>query len=284
MADVIVTEEIVRNLSTVLSNTDTTKLADMDRLRLVAHAFGWETDAFMQAIKQSETEVSPFALPPHFTSSWGPPRAPTLEALGVFDVDTWKSAAQSASGVMVTVGPAASGKTSILAATANYLHQQGRQVFNLQDVGPSVEPTGQSVLFVGAVGSTWEAEEAFYYAEKGFLVLVSVHATTLLEGLRYLRDHLGLGDRIAWVKGAMAQRVVRRSGRDDTLVTEVKSFLQESAGDFFDRERPFRVREAATIGFAPAVLSLVRDRRLDLDDIEKYFGNVVRESVEHARG
>lgn len=282
MTTIPVTRAAVRKLAAALSKIDTTKLKHTDRLGLIAEAFGWKADGFMHALKTVEDAV-PLQRGPK--GSWGSSSTFPLDDLGISELSHWKDAASNQKGVLITAGPTGSGKTTVMTATADFLHQQGRAVYLASDLTSTRSAGGSPVLVYGEIRDVATAKEAFDYAEGGYLVLATIHAKSVLEAISHLQ-HLGVtGDRLELLLALLPQRLLREKAKVDggrrgqILVSALQIFHHRQL------VRDYHLTaggDLVEVDFVEDALRLVLEERVDLDEVGRVLGSDIAQRVERA--
>lgn len=208
MTDILVTKAAVRKLAASLSKIDSSSLKHTDRLDLIAAAFGWNTDAFMHALKANAKEQGTAARHPPAL-----PAGPTLDQLGIRLRETWKRAISSSSGLCLACGATGSGRTTTLEASARHLQALGRRVYTQNALPTASEGDGSVVLF-GDLRDRETAEQVFDHAEKGFLVLAVSPLATVERTAEVLSEY-GIDERrFGVIRGAISQLLIRKVCRE----------------------------------------------------------------------
>jgi hypothetical protein len=263
LADIIVTQSVVKDLATILARSDTISMKHTERLNLIAGAFGWRVDAFMHALKESapakssgstRTISDPILMTSHTRQAMKATLASLTRSPGVFFV----------------CGPERSGKTTTLEAAATELVALG---WRRSGKGSS---TADSATFhvIDGIDDLAGVRDACRLAASGVIVLASILSTVHLWGFGY---HAVDDLEYRFVRGLMCQRLVPRTSdhctecerghhRGYALVAEVSEF--DFAG------KPF---EYAQIGKADGrfVRDAIRSAKaghIHLREAEKAFG------------
>lgn len=120
-----------------------------------------------------------------------------LAALGLSSVAEWRRALSHQSGVLVVGGTTGTGKTTTAVATARELARQDRRIFILDhdiregDVPGAIHGPAsreQGTVVVVDLRSTEDVRSAFDLAQKGAMVIASLHTTSLLHALGRITD------------------------------------------------------------------------------------------------
>jgi general secretion pathway protein E len=284
MTDIVVTKDVVRRLSAAMSATDTTLLKHTDRIALIADAFGWRPDAFMHALKTPR-------------ANYGGPRAMSrspddvdLSDLSMGQVDKWKRVLSRKKGICFVCGCTGSGRTTTLVASIKHLQDAGRAIFR-RDYATCMTQSEGAVMVFGAVRDASDASEAFWMAERGFLVL----ATSALSDPSRLTEWLVEDckfdkSKLAHMVGGVSQYLPwRRCGtcegggcascdggiKKRVLVSEICEF--NTPADLAAYRRRGKARGHL---FAEDLARLIADDTLTACDVEDNFG---RETLEHVR-
>lgn len=179
---------------------------------------------------------------------------PWLDQLGIGQVETWKRGISRSNGLCLIVGEAGSGKTVALGASVRELDRFGKRIYTAVDpVEYRIPYVGQislehgtgyrfaqairnfmhaepEVLALGHVETADEVRNAIDAAERGFMVLVTLHAEDILSGLARLQELGVKGYELRFIlRAILAQRSVRTSGGGRTVVSECHGFM--SHGD-----------------------------------------------------
>jgi hypothetical protein len=279
MTTIPVTQAAVRNLATALSKIDTSKLKHTDRLDLIAQAFGWKSDAFMHALKASAAPSALNGNPPLSASSWRAGKVLPLRTLGIRQIDLWESLLAQPSGVIINTGATGSGKTTVLAASADHLAAAGRAVYTVVDLDGSVPTLHHPVLVYGEIRDPESAGEVFAYAQAGFLVLATMYAGTPESVSTRLQDLSVPSSRLGMLRGAMSQALIHQVKGGQALVSRVKVFSFDAGGSRgsaadLDGEASDHFKETVD-----ELIAYVRAGVVEEEEVERAFGQLIRSHV-----
>jgi hypothetical protein len=270
----------VRNLAAALSNIDTTRLRHTERLGLIAEAFGWKADAFMHALKNGGAAPQPDAKLGVPVSSWNCDGVLPLRKLGIRRIDQWENVLASASGVVINAGPVGSGRTTVLAASAKFLWENGRPIYNLTDVPKLATIGGNPVIVYGEIRNAEMAGEIFDYAEAGFLVLATMHAGSPDGVLMRLQDLDVPTSSLERLRAVMWQELIRRvAGKhSQALVSDIRVFESNAPASYGVSDN-IHGDKNHTKRIVDELLPYVRAEEIEEVEIERVFGPHVRSLV-----
>lgn len=236
----------------------------------------------MHALKSNEKASPPSAAGGEYAGNGS--AILTLDSLGIREISQWKSAAHSQNGIILTAGATGSGKTTVLAATAKYLHEQGRQVIT-RDTYTAAVSVGAVVLY-GEIRDPEMAKEMFDIADRGCLVLASIHAGSVGAALNRLLDLSIAIHRLGMIRGIISQYLLRKLAvdgtgyRGQTLTSDVRVFASRGDISNFMSTLPQYTPEFAPPGLVNDLVQKVRLGEVDLAEIERKFGLNFRKMVE----
>jgi hypothetical protein len=279
MTTIPVTQAAVRNLASALSKIDTSKLKHTERLELIAQAFGWKSDAFMHALKAIDVPADADSSLLFSASSWRPGARPSLRSLGIRQIDLWESLLAEPAGVIINTGATGTGKTTVLAASADYLVAAGRPVYTREDFLGPVPVPGNPVLIYGEIRDPRSAVEVFEYAEAGFLVLATMYAGTTESVATRLQDLSIPQSRLGMLRGAMSQALIRQVKGGRALVSRVQVFAGDAGaclGSSADRHNEESDHFKDTVD---ELIAYVRAGVVEEEEVERAFGPLIRGHV-----
>jgi hypothetical protein len=278
MTTIPVTQAAVRNLATALSKIDTSKLKHTERLELIAQAFGWKSDAFMHALKTNDVPPILNGSPPQLASSWRSGTAPSLQSLGIRQIDLWERLLAEPAGVIINTGATGSGRTTVIAASADFLVAAGRSVYTVADVTGLVPMSGNPVLIFGEIRDAMSAGEAFKYAESGFLVLAAMYGKNAKNVPAKLQDFDVSQSRLGMLRGAMSQTLLRRVDGGRVLVSRVKVFGADTP-DSDAVSDGFNEGSGHFTAIVDELVAHVRAGVVEEGEVERVFGPHIRSHV-----
>jgi general secretion pathway protein E len=163
------------------------------------------------------------AARPGLLVRWRDPAAPVmpLERLGLTRLAEWRRGISLPQGLCLVAGTTGSGSSTTLEASAHYLRQQGRAVWDCRperEAGAAREAHAvpgavpDAVVLFGEIRDAQAAREAARLAE-GRLVLASVHASSLSRAMARLVSDLDLPVTVLGhvLQVALAQTLLRRT-------------------------------------------------------------------------
>jgi len=135
-----------------------------------------------------------------------------LDDLGISDLSQWKKAISRANGLAIVCGPTGSGKTTTLNSTVKFLDRFGKAIYTVEDpVEYNIEYIAQvninhmvgldfskalrafmradpDIILVGEIRDLETARIAINAAEKGNMVLGTLHASSIRGAMSRFRD------------------------------------------------------------------------------------------------
>lgn len=286
MGKIEITQDIVRNLSTLMSKSDTSSMKHTQRLSLIAKAFGRETDAFMHALKGDKVETKPATPISVRNRPYHPiPAGPSIEDLGMRDVGKWKGLLAARSGICVIVGPTQSGKTELVGASGRFLVSIGRSL--LDDPGPTNAHPGSNVAVVGfELRDPMSAKRAFAAAQRGANVVAVMHGSGPADVYTRISD-FGLSPALLHlVKGIATTSLVRKKCRACGAIPSdghcatcggigySGRTLVSSVVDTSDFSSPLHVATETSDGLVVELAALIRAGTTDLEEVKRVMGPV----------